>query len=153
MSTINPIKKRVGRPRVDSEQVNVRIQRPMLNSVDDWATHHKIPRPKAIKHLIEEGLIKWLELPLPHNPSACDPFVQEYMGKARSLMAETIVKWTQQKFDVLVPSPTLRAFFDTEAELKSFATQLGCNVKWHLHTQPNGEVMETQIFSKNEQVE
>lgn len=152
MSTINPSKKRVGRPRVDSEQVNVRLQRPILNSVDEWATHHKVPRPKAIKHLIEEGLIKWLALPLPYNPSAQDTFVQEYMREAQSLLAKMIVEWTQQKFHVLVPSPTLRAFFDTEIELKSFATKLGCDVRSHLHTQPDGSTMETQIFSKHEQV-
>ena len=59
MSTINSAKKKMGRPKVDSEAVNVRLERSVLTSIDNWARAHKfgpISRPEAIRQLITIGL-------------------------------------------------------------------------------------------------
>jgi hypothetical protein len=59
MSAVNSAKKPVkGRPVVDSEAVNVRIERDMLGALDDWRRGQSdLPsRPEAIRRLIEVGL-------------------------------------------------------------------------------------------------
>ncbi|MFT8944405.1 MAG: hypothetical protein ABF931_09475 [Acetobacter pasteurianus] len=146
MSTVNDSKKKIGRPRVDSEAVNIRLQRPVLNSIDQWAMQQKTTRAKAIKQLIEEGLIRWLQLPLPTNPHSSDPHVQIFMREAYSLLEKSIVQCVDQGFQMLVPSPTLKAFFTNYEELEKFASMLGCQVRPHEHTNPDGTVIETQIF-------
>jgi len=52
-------KKPKGRPSVDSEAVNVRIERQMLDALDDWRRHQSdVPtRPEAIRRLLAKGLI------------------------------------------------------------------------------------------------
>jgi hypothetical protein len=47
-----------GRPSVDSEAVNVRMERPQLLRLDDWRrVQADMPtRPEAIRRLIELGL-------------------------------------------------------------------------------------------------
>jgi hypothetical protein len=58
-STVYSAKKRkIGRPSVDSEAVNVRITRDALQTIDDWRRKQEdLPgRPEAIRRLIELGL-------------------------------------------------------------------------------------------------
>jgi hypothetical protein len=59
MSTTDSAKKsRKGRPNVDSEAINVRIERAQLGNLDDWRrAQPDLPtRPEAIRRLIELGL-------------------------------------------------------------------------------------------------
>jgi len=58
MSIINSAKKPKGRPSVDSEAVNVRIERSMLDALDEWRrAQSDIPtRPEAIRRLVEKSL-------------------------------------------------------------------------------------------------
>jgi hypothetical protein len=59
MSTLDSAKKpKRGRPTIDSEAVNVRIERSQMASLDDWRrTQRDLPtRPEAIRRLIELGL-------------------------------------------------------------------------------------------------
>jgi hypothetical protein len=47
-----------GQPAVDTEAVNVRMERPAISAVDDWrrAQSDMPTRPEAIRSLIEAGL-------------------------------------------------------------------------------------------------
>lgn len=59
MSIIDGPKKKVGRPSVDSEAVKVRIERTMLDALDEWIEQQDAPkpnRPEAIRRLIKLGL-------------------------------------------------------------------------------------------------
>lgn len=59
MSTSDSAKKpQKGRPTVDSEAVNVRLERPVLTILDGWRREQPdLPtRPEAIRRLIELGL-------------------------------------------------------------------------------------------------
>jgi hypothetical protein len=59
MSTLISAKKPTkGRPSVDSEAVNVRMERPQISQLDDWRRRQPdLPtRPEAIRRLIELGL-------------------------------------------------------------------------------------------------
>lgn len=58
MSTINSAKKPKGRPSVDSEAINVRMERDMIDRLDDFRRGEKdMPsRPEAIRRLVEKGL-------------------------------------------------------------------------------------------------
>jgi hypothetical protein len=59
MSTINSANKNRGRPAVDSEAINVRIQRPMLDAVDAWIEQQPDPkpnRPEAIRRILKFSL-------------------------------------------------------------------------------------------------
>lgn len=58
MSKENNIKKSMGRPRLDSEAVTVRMVRDMLSALDDWRRGQSdLPnRPEAIRRLIQKGL-------------------------------------------------------------------------------------------------
>jgi hypothetical protein len=59
MSTINSATKTRGRPAVDSEAINVRIQRPMLDAIDAWIEQQPDPkpnRPEAIRRILKSGL-------------------------------------------------------------------------------------------------
>lgn len=60
MSTLNSAKKKMGRPKVDSEAVNVRLERPMLNALDHWISDQPDTpsRPEAIRRLLAETLDK-----------------------------------------------------------------------------------------------
>ncbi|QHC34179.1 CopG family transcriptional regulator [Komagataeibacter xylinus] len=55
MSTLNA-RKKMGRPRVDSEEVRSRIQRPLLDHLDAWAEANSVTRAEAIRRLIARGL-------------------------------------------------------------------------------------------------
>ena len=61
MSTVfSAKKKKTGRPRVDSEAVNVRLERRLLDPLDLWIAEHADPkptRPEAIRRALEEWLI------------------------------------------------------------------------------------------------
>jgi hypothetical protein len=54
--SIDGAKKSRGRPKVDSEAVNVRIERPLLARIDDHAEATGVNRPEAIRRLVEKGL-------------------------------------------------------------------------------------------------
>ena len=58
MSILISAKKPKGRPSVDSEAINVRMERPHIAALDDWRrTQPGLPgRPEAIRRLIEIGL-------------------------------------------------------------------------------------------------
>lgn len=59
MSTVVSAKnKRTGRPRVDSEAVNVRMERPLLSALDAWRREQPdLPtRPEAVRRLVEKAL-------------------------------------------------------------------------------------------------
>ena len=59
MPTVYSAKKRIGRPKVDSEAVNVRVERPMLGALDAYIIAQPDPkpsRPEAIRALLREGL-------------------------------------------------------------------------------------------------
>lgn len=60
MSTDDGAKKskRMGRPPVDSEAVNVRFERAALDAIDDFRrSQSDLPsRPEAIRRLVEKGL-------------------------------------------------------------------------------------------------
>jgi hypothetical protein len=59
MSTkISAKKSNKGRPSVDSEAINVRMERPQIESVDDWRRQQKdLPtRPEAVRRLVGLGL-------------------------------------------------------------------------------------------------
>lgn len=58
-STINPTKKSRGRPPVDSEQINLRIQRSDLEGLDAFALSEddKPGRPEAIRRILRDWLI------------------------------------------------------------------------------------------------
>ena len=46
----------MGRPRKDTEAVNVRLERPMLDRLDEWAASQATPqptRPEAIRRLVQ----------------------------------------------------------------------------------------------------
>lgn len=58
MSRIDSAKKSRGRPSVDSEAVNVRMDRVLLDKLDDYRrAEADLPtRPEAIRRLVEKGL-------------------------------------------------------------------------------------------------
>jgi hypothetical protein len=59
MSTLNSAKKlSKGRPVVDSEPVNVRIERSQIVALDDWRRQQTdLPsRPEAVRRMIKLGL-------------------------------------------------------------------------------------------------
>ncbi len=58
MSRINTPQKTRGRPRVDSEEVKVRIQRHQLDKIDNWRDQQSDNpgRPEAIRRLVEQAL-------------------------------------------------------------------------------------------------
>jgi len=62
VSTVSSAKKKkTGRPRVDSEAVNVRFMRQSLGALDAWIAGQPEPkptRPEAIRRLVEKGLAK-----------------------------------------------------------------------------------------------
>ena len=58
MSRLNNIKKKMGRPAVDTAPVTVRMERGQLNQLDAWreAQEDQPGRPEAIRRLVEKGL-------------------------------------------------------------------------------------------------
>ncbi len=53
-----PVESKMGRPKVDSEEVAVRIRRPLLNALDAWreAQDDKPSRPEAVRRLLKLAL-------------------------------------------------------------------------------------------------
>ena len=49
-------RKKMGRPRVESEEIRSRVQQPLLGDLDAWAEAHGIPRAEAARRLIDLGL-------------------------------------------------------------------------------------------------
>lgn len=58
MSTLNSAKKKMGRPPVDTQAVNVRMERELVKRIDEWRSNDPdLPsRPEAIRRLVELGL-------------------------------------------------------------------------------------------------
>lgn len=64
-ATLNPTKKRMGRPPVDSEQINVRLLRPLLDAIDKaQADFDKASRPETIRFILKEWLQSQGRIPL-----------------------------------------------------------------------------------------
>jgi hypothetical protein len=61
----NPRKKSRGRPAVDSEQVNLRIQRPLLTAIDAYAASDGLSRLEAIRELLADNLVRLGLMKLP----------------------------------------------------------------------------------------
>lgn len=63
MSTLNARKKTMGRPRVDSEEVSVRMPRDMLNALDEWRDSQdgRLSRPEAVRRLVSSALASELD--------------------------------------------------------------------------------------------
>ena len=61
MSRVFSAKKKTGRPRVDSEAVNVRLERPALDALDAWIAAQPEPRPTR-PDAIRLALRAWLAL-------------------------------------------------------------------------------------------
>jgi len=61
MSRVFSAKKKTGRPRVDSEAVNVRLERPALDALDAWIAAQPEPRPSR-PEAIRLALRAWLAL-------------------------------------------------------------------------------------------
>ena len=60
MSINNSAIKRKGRPSIDSEAVNVRLERPLLDRIDEWrdGALGQPNRPEAIRRLVKYALDK-----------------------------------------------------------------------------------------------
>lgn len=58
MSSEDSAKKKTGRPPVDSEAVNVRMERPLLDALDSWraAQPDQPGRPEAVRRLLALAL-------------------------------------------------------------------------------------------------
>jgi hypothetical protein len=56
MSSIDSSKKQRGRPPVDSSAVNVRMERSMLDALDDWRERQddKPGRPEAVRRILRK---------------------------------------------------------------------------------------------------
>jgi hypothetical protein len=55
------MRRKLGRPRVDSEDVHIRLPRPALDALDAWIAARPEPRParpEAIRRLLVEALGK-----------------------------------------------------------------------------------------------
>jgi hypothetical protein len=68
--SIDSAKKSRGRPPADTTAVNVRIDRALLDRVDEFAAHHRINRPEAVRRL----LIPFLDYDR-HSIDGLDPLV------------------------------------------------------------------------------
>ena len=99
-STINPRKKPRGRPLVDSEQVNVRLQRPILEALDDLANRlENSSRPKALRfaltsYLQADGISEQpkrlgksflIQLSYKHNETLVDLFGENFEDQRQGL--------------------------------------------------------------------
>ncbi|MEM7290606.1 MAG: hypothetical protein AAF412_09620 [Pseudomonadota bacterium] len=52
------MKRGVGRPKVDTDAVNVRMHRDKIQEIDDWrrAQMDMPTRPEAVRRLVDKGL-------------------------------------------------------------------------------------------------
>ena len=73
------MRRKLGRPRVDSEDVHVRLTRPALDTLDAWIASQPEPRPsrpEAIRRLLAEALGKPADVKSPALPPASDAFLR-----------------------------------------------------------------------------
>jgi metal-responsive CopG/Arc/MetJ family transcriptional regulator len=58
MATVDARKKSMGRPRVESTEVSVRIKQELLEQIDAWRAHQQDTpgRPEAIRRLLAKTL-------------------------------------------------------------------------------------------------
>lgn len=73
-SSINPRKKSRGRPKVDSDQVNARFERRLLDAIDAFASTQEPPssRPEAVRTLVSEQLTTLGLLPHREDPEGAN---------------------------------------------------------------------------------
>lgn len=73
-SRINPMKKSRGRPKVDSDQVNARFERRLLDAIDAFAADQTPPasRPEAVRTLVAEQLTTLGLLPHREDPEGAN---------------------------------------------------------------------------------
>ena len=79
MSRVFSAKKKTGRPRVDSEAVNVRLERPALDVLDAWIAAQpeaRPSRPEAIRRLLAEALGRPADVKSPALPPASGAFLR-----------------------------------------------------------------------------
>jgi Arc/MetJ-type ribon-helix-helix transcriptional regulator len=75
------MRRKLGRPRVDSEDVHVRLTRPALDTLDAWIAAQPEPRPsrpEAIRRILAEALGKTAgaDVKSPALPPASDAFLR-----------------------------------------------------------------------------
>ena len=73
------MRRKLGRSRVDSEDVHVRLTRPALDTLDAWIASQPEPRPsrpEAIRSLLAEALGKPADVKSPALPPASDAFLR-----------------------------------------------------------------------------
>jgi hypothetical protein len=78
------MRRKLGRPRVDSEDVHIRLTRPALDTLDVWIASQPEPRPsrpEAIRRLLAEALGRPADVESPALPPPSDAFLR---AKARS---------------------------------------------------------------------
>lgn len=59
MSTVISAKNKIGRPSIDSEAVNVRLDRRLLERLDEWIVRQHgtaIKRPAAVREILKQVL-------------------------------------------------------------------------------------------------
>lgn len=62
---LNSAKKSMGRPRVDSEAINVRLQRPFLDALDKVQADFDLKsRPDAVRFVLKEWMQSQDRMPL-----------------------------------------------------------------------------------------
>jgi Arc/MetJ-type ribon-helix-helix transcriptional regulator len=73
------MRRKLGRPRVDSEDVHVRLTRSAVDGLDAWIAAQPDPRPsrpEAIRRLLAEALGKQADIKSSALPSASDAFLR-----------------------------------------------------------------------------
>jgi hypothetical protein len=73
------MRRKLGRPRVDSEDVHIRLTRPALATLDAWIASQPEPRPsrpEAIRRLLAGALGKPTAVESPALPPPSDAFLR-----------------------------------------------------------------------------
>lgn len=95
MSINAPKNRKIGRPRVDSEAVHVRLDRSALAALDDWRrAQPDLPgRPEGIRRLVGLAILaqplmgSMLEM-LERSREASDPDVQRSISELRAALGK-----------------------------------------------------------------
>ena len=97
------MRRKLGRPRVDSEDVHVRLTRPALDTLDAWIASQPEPRPsrpEAIRRLLAEALAKVPLLPeIGEQRDAGPPPADNLDGVRRAIMA-WVSEWRREDPDI-----------------------------------------------------
>jgi hypothetical protein len=80
------MRRKLGRPRVDSEDVHVRLPRPAVDALDAWIAEQPEPRPsrpEAIRRILSQALGKNADAKSPTLPPASDAFLRALGHRGR----------------------------------------------------------------------